>query len=333
MRRRLVTVGLSLLLMVSAAYAATQAQPQQSSSPQAARPEQTRPAAPTLPPSAGPPEYGPAKGTLVIVGGGATAGTGIVEKFIALAGGPDKRFVIVPTAGGNKNPDGTWREYKEEQVIAPWLKRGLKNVKMLHTHDPKVADTEEFVKDLRLADAVWFDGGRQWNIVDSYANTLTLKEFHKVLERGGVIGGSSAGATIQGDYLVRGAVAGAQIMMTPEKEHEHGFAFLRRSAIDQHINMRMRWDDLDEVIRKMPNLLGIGLSEGTAIIVTGDQFEVMGKWKVAVHDNTRLYQPWEKPYYVLSAGDVYDMKARRVIKLGIGATPGGAPQASEPGGV
>ena len=58
------------------------------------------------------------------------------------------------------------------------------------------------------------------------------------------------------------------------------------------------------VIKKYPELLGIGLSEGTAIIVKGDQFEVMGKWKVAIHDNTRLYQPWEKPYFVLGAGDV-----------------------------
>jgi len=267
------------------------------------------------------PEYGPAKGTLVIVGGGSMEGTGILEKFIQLAGGPEARVVVVPTAGGNKNPDGTIRVYNEERVLAAWLKRGLKNVTMLHTHDPKIADTEEFVKPLREANAVWFEGGRQWNIVDSYMNTLTYKEFHKVLERGGVIGGSSAGATIQGDYLVRGAIAGPQIMMTPEPEHEHGFNFLRRSAIDQHINTRNRWDDLIPVIQKFPNLLGIGLSEGTAIIVQGDQFEVMGKWKVAIHDTTRLYQPWEKPYSVLSIGDVYGMKARKIVKLGTGATP------------
>ena len=55
--------------------------------------------------------------------------------------------------------------------------------------------------------------------------------------------------------------------------------------------------------------------------MTGDTFEVIGKWKVAVHDNTRLYQPWEKPYFVLSAGDVYNMKTRRIEKLGIGAPP------------
>ncbi len=49
--------------------------------------------------------------------------------------------------------------------------------------------------------------------------------------------------------------------------------------------------------------------------MTGDKFEVMGKWKVAVHDNTRLYQPWEKPYFVLSPGDVYNMKTRKIEKL------------------
>jgi cyanophycinase len=267
------------------------------------------------------PEYGPPRGALVVVGGGSTDGTGIVEKFIELAGGPDATFVIVPTAGGNRASDGTVRVYDEQAVVGRWLKRGLKRVRMLHTHDPKVADTESFVSPLREANAVWFDGGRQWNIVDSYANTLAYREFHRVLARGGVIGGSSAGATIQGEYLVRGDTSGPSVMMTAEANHQEGFKFLRRTAIDQHINARNRWDDLIPVIQKFPNLLGIGLSESTAIVVTGDRFEVIGKWKVAVHDNARLYQPWEKPYYVLSPGDVYDMKTRRIEKLGTGVAP------------
>ncbi len=264
------------------------------------------------------PEYGPEKGTLVIQGGGSDAGTGIFETFINKAGGLSAKIVVVPTAGGNRNPDGSIKVYNEEQVVAAWKRRGVANVHMLHTHDPKVADTEEFARVLRDANGVWFDGGRQWNVVDSYANTLTLREFRNVLQRGGVIGGSSAGATIQGDYLVRGAIAGSDIVMTPEPEHEHGFAFLRKVAIDQHINTRNRWDDIVPVIKKYPNLLGIGLSEGTAIVVTGDRFQVIGKWKVAIHDNTRLYQPWEKPYYVLSVGDIYNMKTRAVEKYGTG---------------
>jgi cyanophycinase len=268
-------------------------------------------------------EYGPAKGALVIAGGGSMEGTGVIEKFIELAGGPSRKFIIVPTAGGNRRQDGTLQEYKEEAVIQAWLKRGITNVRMLHTADAKVADSEAFVADLRSADAVWFNGGRQWNIVDSYANTLTYREFHKVLERGGVIGGSSAGATIQGEYLVRGDTSGPDVMMTSEPHHQEAFRFLRRVAIDQHINTRNRWDHLIPVIEKFPRLLGIGISEGTAIVVKEDTFEVLGKWKVAVHDNTRLYQPWEKPYFVLSAGDVYNMKSRRVEKLGTGAAPRG----------
>jgi len=260
------------------------------------------------------PEYGPAQGTLVIAGGGTLAGSGIIEKFIQLAGGHDKKFVIVPTAGGNRNDDGSVRVFEGSQVLGRWLRIGIKNVKMLHTADPAVADTEEFVRDLKDADAVWFDGGRQWNIVDSYANTRTLTEFHRVLERGGVIGGTSAGATIQGHYLVRGDTSGPDVMMTQEAKHQVGFDFLRRAAIDQHINTRNRWDDLIPVIRRYPNLLGIGLSEETAIVVTGDKFEVIGKGKVAVHDNTRTYPESEKPFYLLAPGAVYNMKQRVIEK-------------------
>jgi cyanophycinase len=264
------------------------------------------------------PEYGPVKGTLVIQGGGSAEGTGINETFVNLAGGRDAKIIIIPTAGGNRGPDGKLIVYEEDKIVAPWKRLGLTNVHMLHTADPKVADTEAFASTLRDAKGVWFNGGRQWNCVDSYANTLTLREFREVLNRGGVIGGSSAGATIQGDYLVRGAVAGSEIVMAPEPEHQHGFSFLRHVAIDQHINTRNRWDDIIPVIKKYPDLLGIGLSEGTAIVVTGDRFEVIGKWKAAIHDNTRIYQPWEKPYYVLSAGDVYNMKTRKIEKFGTG---------------
>jgi len=284
----------------------------------APRAESPRQAAPAT--TAAAPEYGPAKGTLVIVGGGSTDGTTIMEKFVELGGGVNGKFVVVPTAGGNRNNQNELIKYEEEATLRSWKARGLKNVVMLHTHDPKVADTDEFAKVLRDATAVWFNGGRQWNCVDSYAGTLTYREFHKVLERGGVIGGSSAGATIQGDYLVRGDTSGPNVMMTEEKNHQKGFEFLRKVAIDQHINTRNRWDDLIPVIKKLPNQLGIGLSEGTAIVVKGDTFDVMGKWKVAIHDSTALRQPWEKEFFVLSAGDVYNMKTRRIEKYGDGTS-------------
>ena len=268
------------------------------------------------------PEYGPPRGTLVIAGGGDLRGTEIVETFIARAGGPDAKIVIVPTAGGNRRSDGQLIVYSPDQVLASWKRQhGLTRVTMLHTHDPKVADSAEFVQALRQASGVWFNGGRQWNLVDSYAHTLTAREFHAVLARGGVIGGTSAGATIQGDYLVRGSVAGPHIVMAPEPEHQQGFAFLRRSAIDQHVDTRNRWDDLIPVIKKFPALIGIGLSESTAIIVTGDSFAVLGKGKVAIHDNTRSIKAGEKPYFVLAADDSFDLKMRTAERAAPSASP------------
>src|SRR5207249_1780897 len=86
------------------------------------------------------PEYGPAKGTLVIVGGGDDRGTGIMETFINRAGGLGAKIVIVPTAGGNKTADGQIKIYREEDIVGRWKKRlgiDIDNVRMLHTHDPK----------------------------------------------------------------------------------------------------------------------------------------------------------------------------------------------------
>ena len=117
--------------------------------------------------SAQTPEYGPEKGTLVIQGGGDATGTGIDETFVNLAGGPDAKIIIIPTAGGNRSQDGKIIVYDEEKIVAPWKKLGLTNVHMLHTADPKLADTDAFAATLRDAKGVWFNGGRQWNCVDS----------------------------------------------------------------------------------------------------------------------------------------------------------------------
>src|ERR1700748_1355516 len=70
-------------------------------------------------------EYGPAKGTLVIQGGGSDVGTGIFETFINKAGGLGANIVVVPTAGGNRTPDGKIKVYQEEQVVAAWKRRGV----------------------------------------------------------------------------------------------------------------------------------------------------------------------------------------------------------------
>jgi cyanophycinase len=255
---------------------------------------------------------GPKNGTLVVVGGGKLDHV-ILQRFIELAGGPEAAIIVIPTAGGRDN-------YNENSGGADRLRKyGATNVTVLHTNDKSVANSDDFLQPLIAADAVWFGGGRQWRLVDAYKDTKAEKMFWEVLNRGGVIGGTSAGATIQGSYLARGDTKNNQIMMG---DHETGFGFIKNIAIDQHLLARNRQFDMLNILEKRPELLGLGLDESTAIVVQGNEFEVIGKSYVIVFDglfwsregsDLKKLPPSKNLFYFLRAGDKYDMRARRVI--------------------
>lgn len=273
-------------------------------------------------PSAHGQEVGPASGSLVIVGGG-MRDPSIVKRFVELAGGEEARIVVVPTAGGRGNYDesncglGTWQQMEAASVTC------------LHTNDPAEADTEEFVQPIREATAVWFNGGRQWRIADSFLGTLAEAEFRRVLERGGVIGGSSAGATIQGSYLVRGDTGGNTIMMG---DHQVGFGYLKNTAIDQHVLRRNRQFDLVEVIEAHSELLGIGIDENTAIVVQGDEFEVIGQSYVLIYDHQKTVGP-DGRFYFIPPGGRFDLRTREATRGEGNAQPIEGPRAEPwPGG-
>ena len=255
-------------------------------------------------------QVGPSNGSLVIVGG-ALQDEAIWQRFIDLAGGPDVPIVVIPTAGGAESYDQYY------PGLRPLKALGATNLTVLHTIDPEEADTEAFVAPIKEARAVWFPGGRQWRLADSYLGTRTEEELHKLLERGGVIGGSSAGATIQGDYLARGDTQTNTVMMG---DHEQGFAFLRNVAIDQHLLRRNRQFDLIEVIEAKPDLLGIGIDENTAIVVRGDQFEVMGQGYVAIYDHERQIDTGGL-FYLLAPGDRYNLASREAFRPASQARP------------
>jgi len=248
-------------------------------------------------------KVGPPTGTLLICGG--EGKKEMLAVFLRLVGDPKAPIVVIPTASKNHQNVGA----AAVEILASL---GATSVTVLHTGDPKVADTEQFVEPLRSAKGVWIPGGRQWRLADAYLRTRTQQELFALLDRGGVIGGSSAGASIQASYLVRGDPKGNAIMMSPG--HEEGFGFLRQTAIDQHVLARNRVEGLVQVLTKHPDLLGIGIDERTGIIVTGDQFEVVGESKVAIYDAKR--QGWPKDSHILlSPGDKYDMKNRRPAGL------------------
>ena len=248
-------------------------------------------------------QVGPANGALVLVGG-SMQDPAIVERFLDLAGGPDAPIVLIPTAGGAESYDPSWRGADAFRTA------GSTSLAILHTTDRDKADTAAFVEPLRRARGVWFGGGRQWRLADAYLNTKVHDELRGVLARGGVVGGSSAGATILGSYLVRGDTRTNTIMMG---DHEEGFGFLRGVGVDQHLLRRNRQFDLLEVVRARPDLLGIGIDEDTAIVVRGDRFEVIGRSYVAIYDHERRLDSGGL-FYFLSPGDTYDLATREAYR-------------------
>lgn len=242
-------------------------------------------------------------GTLVIVGGGATPREA-VDHFLSAAGGKDSPIIVVSNALGEEPPD--------EQKVCGWLKAaGASNVRQLHARDRKDLSKPDLQSWLREAKGVWFTGGRQWRLVDAYLDTPIQALFHDVLRRGGVIGGTSAGATIQGEYLVRGNPMGNEDMMT--EGYERGFGFLPGAAIDQHFTQRGRFDDMTELKKTHPQLVGIGIDEATALIVRGTTMEVVGQNKVAVYDREAGSSETLAAFEVVKAGQKYDFKQHRLM--------------------
>ncbi|MGI9611238.1 MAG: cyanophycinase [Acidimicrobiia bacterium] len=253
---------------------------------------------------------GPASGSLVVAGG-ALRDPAVFRQFVELAGGPSAPIVVIPTAGGAPEYDQYF------QGRRAFEEAGATNVQVLHTYDPADSDTEAFVRPLMEARGVWFTGGRQWRLADSYLDTKVHEALWEVLGRGGVIGGSSAGASIQGSYLARGDSETNTIMMG---DHEVGLGFLKNVAIDQHLLRRNRHFDMIEIIEARPELLGIGLDENTAIVVRGDSFEVVGQSYAVIYDNTATLDGGGQ-FYFLAPGDRYDMANRKATRPTQGQNP------------
>ncbi len=239
------------------------------------------------------------KGALVIVGGGGTT-PAIMNTFFEKAGGKDALIVAIPVDEASGPGD------------AGYLRRyGATNVKVLFTKDRKLADDPAFSEVLTKAGGVWFGGGRQWRFVDSFEGTLVQKRCQEVLARGGVIGGSSAGASIQSEFMPRGHPLGNTVMAA--EGYERGFGFLPGCAVDQHFFARKRTGDMTGLMAKYPQYLGIGIDEATAIVVTGHTAEVLGKSKVGFYD-TRAKLDGDKDYVELVEGEKYDLKMRQKLK-------------------
>ena len=111
-------------------------------------------------------------------------------------------------------------------------------------------------------------GGDQKRLIDSYKGTLVEKELHRLLERNGAIGGTSAGAAVM-----------SRVMVLPSNDADHlaeGFGFLQNAIVDIHFLKRNRIDRLHEVLLHYPGRFGLGVDEGTAAVIEGQNITAVG---------------------------------------------------------
>jgi len=250
--------------------------------------------------------HGPVHGTLVLQGG-IGDNRAIISAFVAAAGGPASHIVVIPTASVfDAGPPGMAtslpRRMKESF--------GVGEVTLLHSLDRATSNSDAFVAPLRKATGVWILGGMPERMVKSYLGTGTERAIKELLDRGGVVGGESAGAMIQGSWLDTTDLES----FTPDilaliRAHATGagFGLLRNSAIFPHFDKRGPEAAMHESAAH-PDQLAIGIDEGTALVVRGDQAEVVGVGTVTMYDGAGRGAP---TVVVLKTGEKYDLAARR----------------------
>ncbi|HMP16107.1 MAG TPA: cyanophycinase, partial [Gemmatales bacterium] len=236
-------------------------------------------------------------GALILQGGGKTP-PAILETFLQLSGGEKPRLVVIPTASADAEKTETW--------LARWKEHPFAEVAVLHTLDRKLASTAAFVQPLRQATAVFITGGDQRRLSDAYAGTLVEEELQALLQRGGVIWGTSAGAAIQTKLMIAGGKP-PEIRMAP------GLALLPGCVVDQHFLARQREPRLRRALEQFPGFVGLGIDEATALVVQGRTLRVVGDSTVTVLLAKGAGRPWRKE--VLAAKQTSDLTMLRRAAL------------------
>lgn len=208
------------------------------------------------------------KGSLMLCGGGRIPEE-VYEEFLRLAGGKNAHIVHIPSAHSFSSPEAIRFRYNG------WLSYDVASFTFLDAPSREEADTEQFAAPLEQATGVWIGGGSQGRLASLYAGTKVEKALKKVLERGGVIGGTSAGASVMSSTMIRYG-------SSTEAVTDTGLCLIEHAVVDQHFAERSRLERLLGVLEEHRSQIGLGIDEGTAVVVQADRLRVLGKSRATI---------------------------------------------------
>jgi len=223
------------------------------------------------------------RGKLVIIGGAEDkrADKAILKEVIKLSGGENSHIALITTA--TNSPEEVGQEYKKL-----FGELGAGSVVSISITDRKAANNIDDLKILDAASCIFFVGGDQLRISSILGGTEVHRLVKKAYEEGGVIAGTSAGASMMSEIMVvegkdDEAPRKCTLKMAP------GMGLLAGVIIDQHFNQRGRIGRLLAAVAQNPNVLGIGIDEDTAMIVNKKlEFIVEGSGVVTVVDGREI---------------------------------------------
>lgn len=208
-------------------------------------------------------------GHLVVVGGGGVPDV-ILQRAIALAGGPAAPIVVLPQASELADTG--------DVAVAMWTKAGATNVRWLSLKDLG-ADRQA----IDSASLIWFPGGDQNKLTRALEGTSLPEAIRARYAAGAIVGGTSAGAAVMSAVMLTGD-ADLQSITTGATKTAPGFALWPEVIVDQHFLKRQRHSRLISVVMDHPQLVGVAIDERTAAIVSGSRVEVLGESSIVIVD-------------------------------------------------
>ncbi len=260
------------------------------------------------------------KGPLIIIGGGEDKeGQRVILREVAkhLDGG---KLVLATVA--SHQPEGYFEAYQKA-----FGDLGIEDLVELYVNDRAETLDPEKLRLLDGAAGVFFSGGDQLRISSQIGDTPIEQRMREIHEGGGLIAGTSAGASMMSETMLVKGTSGesykiGDLHMAP------GLGLVRDVIIDQHFAERGRFGRLFGAVAHNPRELGIGIDEDTAIVLQDSRFEVIGNGCVYIVDGAgvtysniaearpeRPLSMYDIRLHVLSSGDTFDLSKRRPTEV------------------